>query len=617
MTRARDLSNRASDFVSVKDFGAVGNGVADDTAAIQAAVTACLSSKASLYVPAGSYKLTSQISVTLYDASAGRGLIVFGDGWGSKFIIDHTGVGFYVNCIPSYSVFQCEIRDLFFTDGTAHPNKIIHNDGAGNTLIERCIFEGATVTTGCVVNDNAYGLRIKNCSFMNIVGSGAVYNYTPSLSTYSYVNSIEGCDFSTLTTGIDVQGCNSFLITNTVFQECNKGFYANPITNSVYATNISFETCWFERNTTYDIELKSNTNYWCEASIKNCQFSGIAGINQCHIALEQKSRITAEGISTGNTVIVSGSANASATLIRATNFIQSGTFSWNVITPEGDITANSLTTPAASISSTGDITGSTFKSSSGSYAYPVSGTTVTLTTLPNGNDGTWLVTGCLSGTGSAISNSCVGVVATQNTNAVYTAIKTAANLTMSAVNQTSNTVTITIASPGVVTWTSHGLNNGDIVYFTTTGSLPTGLTTNTKYYVANAATNTFQVSSTLGNAVTISIASPAVITWNSHGLSNDDIVYFTTTGALPTGLFANTNYYVVNAASNTFQVSSTSGGAAINTFGSQSGTHICGKSIKTTGSQSGTHTCLKPISLNGNQTYTSLWSIKWTLTRLT
>lgn len=74
-------------------------------------------------------------------------------------------------------------------------------------------------------------------------------------------------------------------------------------------------------------------------------------------------------------------------------------------------------------------------------------------------------------------------------------------------------------------------------------------------------------------AATVTIASPGVWTLSSHGFNNGDVIYIETTGALPTGLSADTAYYVVAAATNTFQLSATKGGAAINTSGSQSGTH--------------------------------------------
>jgi microcystin-dependent protein len=72
---------------------------------------------------------------------------------------------------------------------------------------------------------------------------------------------------------------------------------------------------------------------------------------------------------------------------------------------------------------------------------------------------------------------------------------------------------------------------------------------------------------------TITIASPAVVTCNAHGLVNGDAVFFETTGALPTGLTADTTYFVINVTTNTFQVSATRNGTAINTTGSQSGVH--------------------------------------------
>lgn len=74
--------------------------------------------------------------------------------------------------------------------------------------------------------------------------------------------------------------------------------------------------------------------------------------------------------------------------------------------------------------------------------------------------------------------------------------------------------------------------------------------------------------------VTISNASPGVVTWTAHGLLPDTAVVFTTTGALPTGLTAGTTYYVKTVLTvDTFTVSATKGGAAIDTSSAGSGTH--------------------------------------------
>ena len=82
--------------------------------------------------------------------------------------------------------------------------------------------------------------------------------------------------------------------------------------------------------------------------------------------------------------------------------------------------------------------------------------------------------------------------------------------------------------------------------------------------------------------ITVTIASPGVVTYTAHGMLANAPLSFATTGALPTGLVAGTTYYVKTVVSvDTFTVSATAGGAAINTSGSQSGTH----SIRATGSR--------------------------------
>jgi len=70
--------------------------------------------------------------------------------------------------------------------------------------------------------------------------------------------------------------------------------------------------------------------------------------------------------------------------------------------------------------------------------------------------------------------------------------------------------------------------------------------------------------------VTMTIASPCVVTC-SLGLTEGTPITLATTGALPTGLLPGITYYVKYLTTNTFNLSLTSGGAAINTSGSQSG----------------------------------------------
>lgn len=97
---SRTLQDKGRDTVSLKDFGAVGNGTTDDTVAIQAAVVACVASGKTLLVPAGKYRTTTVISVggklnivgegTSVDRGAGV------PGLGSWFFLNHSGQGFFL-----------------------------------------------------------------------------------------------------------------------------------------------------------------------------------------------------------------------------------------------------------------------------------------------------------------------------------------------------------------------------------------------------------------------------------------------------------------------------------------------------------------------------------------
>lgn len=78
-----------------------------------------------------------------------------------------------------------------------------------------------------------------------------------------------------------------------------------------------------------------------------------------------------------------------------------------------------------------------------------------------------------------------------------------------------------------------------------------------------------------GSTVTISNASPAVVSHTAHGRQVGDQVIYNTTGALPAGVTAGAIYYVISAGfgANSYQISATPGGSAINTSSAGSGTH--------------------------------------------
>lgn len=110
----RTVQSKLTDVVSVKDFGAKGDGVTDDTAAIQAAINSIPTNQETsygIYFPAGNYLTTSNLNVS------SRLIIFYGDGPLASVIrpqstvsnalsIDCTGLPVKISC-----VYQLGIRE--------------------------------------------------------------------------------------------------------------------------------------------------------------------------------------------------------------------------------------------------------------------------------------------------------------------------------------------------------------------------------------------------------------------------------------------------------------------------------------------------------------------------
>jgi hypothetical protein len=92
---AQTVQTKLEQTISVMDFGAVGDGVADDTAAIQAAAAALGTSPGTVFFPAGTYVVTGKVS-----CFAGQNFI--GEG-ATLDVTDYNGVLFSYNEADTFS----------------------------------------------------------------------------------------------------------------------------------------------------------------------------------------------------------------------------------------------------------------------------------------------------------------------------------------------------------------------------------------------------------------------------------------------------------------------------------------------------------------------------------
>jgi len=99
----------------------------------------------------------------------------------------------------------------------------------------------------------------------------------------------------------------------------------------------------------------------------------------------------------------------------------------------------------------------------------------------------------------------------------------------------------------------------------------------------SSGTVTLETAEWANATVTMTIATPCVVTWTTHGMSTSQSITFTNSGgALPTGVVANTQYFVTVVDANTFKLSTTRANVAAGTF------------VNSSGTQSGTHTGHQP-----------------------
>lgn len=163
----RSQSTVNQERVSVKDFGAVGDGVADDTTAVQNALTAAAGRR--LFFPSGTYLVSSDLNIST-DYT-----VLEGEGAGSVIKLD--GCKIHYDAITKTThIFGCDIYRLKIQRiGTAGP--AVHMEGQNSMGVARWNMSGVHVVstgsgfqmeaawiwtmTGCVISScGAYGIDI-------------------------------------------------------------------------------------------------------------------------------------------------------------------------------------------------------------------------------------------------------------------------------------------------------------------------------------------------------------------------------------------------------------------------------------------------------------------------
>jgi hypothetical protein len=164
-TEPRNLVTRFADVVNVKDFGAVGDGVADDTAAIQAAITFITNANkkgGKIEFPVGTYKITSTITLNypmIFEGIGNSCVIAPNFASGDAFVLTSA---VDLNRDDGVQFFNVHFK----TSVVKTSGYYININGASYTSIKQCKFfngyDGIGITGTASANT-----RIKDCHFAN------------------------------------------------------------------------------------------------------------------------------------------------------------------------------------------------------------------------------------------------------------------------------------------------------------------------------------------------------------------------------------------------------------------------------------------------------------------
>jgi hypothetical protein len=274
---AASIQNRLSDFVSVRDFGAVGDGVTDDTAAIQSAInSAAATNIGKVYFPAGHYIVT-----TLYDHydAANNPDFPNGDFLAGRVTLEGSQAIALNNMLFTTGPYR---GTLIETTSATGPALLLGNgSSAGATTARRQAVRNMSflgTCTGSVVELNAaqQHVTIEHLSIYNKGGANGVGLYIHNNSYLDKFSDLHIASDGTNGTGLLLQGGSANVFERVNITNCNgtawdinpgngSNFISCQARNSLNGMVMNgggfntFQGWWFEQNTgDFDLKIRGN-----------------------------------------------------------------------------------------------------------------------------------------------------------------------------------------------------------------------------------------------------------------------------------------------------------------------------------------------------------------------
>ena len=161
---ARTINNRASDVFNVKDYGAVGNGSADDYDKINLAIAAMNAAGGGcIYFPAGNYIVTAGALTTI-----SQKCMVYGDGIDVTKITcsARDGLRADYSSLSDHATFT--VRDISLITSSNSSNTALYYRGVNNTTLGETFLFNRVYMSGGWTN----GIKVDNTAGLNTQGAG-------------------------------------------------------------------------------------------------------------------------------------------------------------------------------------------------------------------------------------------------------------------------------------------------------------------------------------------------------------------------------------------------------------------------------------------------------------